>query len=87
MSVTVRLITNLLTMERGQVREEPAGRLVLQTCPPELSGRALDTDPALRTLRRQADRLRFEPIDIRDREMKPTVVTADDGVVVSITRG
>lgn len=44
---------------------------------PEQAGRGLDVDPALRTLRAQAERLQFQPIEIRSREMKPAVLVAD----------
>lgn len=47
------------------------------TTVPEQTGRVLDTEGALRVLRNQAERLRFEPIVLHDRELTPMVDEAD----------
>ncbi|MEN9558046.1 MAG: hypothetical protein RL141_415 [Candidatus Parcubacteria bacterium] len=46
------------------------------TVVPEKAGRALDIDPALRTLRVQAERLAFSPIPLEDHAMLPSINAA-----------
>jgi vancomycin resistance protein YoaR len=47
------------------------------TVVPERDGRTLDTESAIRAVRNQAAHLRFSPIELRDRDAKATIVTAD----------
>ena len=44
---------------------------------PEKTGRAINTDVALRQLHRQAERLQFVPIEITDHELRPTLTAKD----------